>query len=140
MKYIEEDSPVGMIYMDLNKTFDKVPHGRLCQSFQSPRQSGKLDPTLTYLQRVMAKGCLCDFNPLTNGIPQGSTLTTMLFAMYVEGLIGKFVGDTKISGKNQTVGGIERIEHHPWRQRDSRCYRPRPCIGTDKIVGIIDSR
>ena len=100
--------PVDIIYLDLEKAFDKVPHGRLIQQLKRYGIEGSLlmwieDFLSNRKQSVKVNGKTSDEQDVTSGVPQGSVLGPVLFLIYVSdisGLVNNFVSlfadDTKL--------------------------------------------
>ena len=124
MKLIEEGKPVDVIYLDLQKAFDKVPHRRLINKLQGYGISGKL---LTWIedfltgrsQFVNVAGEYSANSRVTSGVPQGSVLGPTLFIYFindmpntVDSLIKIFADDTKI------YEGLPATNQSPTLQKD----------------------
>ena len=101
---------VDIIYLDLSKAFDKVPHSLLLLKLNSYGISGSLLSWFSsYLtdryQRVVLDGVYSDWLLITSGVPQGSILGPLLFLVYVNDLpsyinsqstIALFADDSKL--------------------------------------------
>ena len=114
---------IEVIYFDLMKAFDKVPHLSLIskliaygidmnttnwvKSFLSNRR-----------QRVVVKEERSDWQNVTSGVPQGSILGPLLFIMYINDLplttdsqIVLFADDTKLFNRIDNIEDQEMIQH-----------------------------
>ena len=108
MKLVEEGKPVDVIYLDLQKAFDKVPHKRLITKLQGYGIGGRLlnwiENFLTERsQYVNVAGAYSVNSDVTSGVPQGSVLGPTLFIYFindmpnvVNSMIKIFAHDTKI--------------------------------------------
>ena len=84
---LESGNSVDVIYLDLRKTFDCVPHRRLLSKLQSYGVTGKLldwikDFLTNRKQGVCIRGSFSDWVNITSGVPQESVLGPTLFIMY----------------------------------------------------------
>ena len=97
-----------MVFLDLAKAFDKVPHKRLLEKLKKHDISGNIlnvieDWLKDRRQRVCIKGRWSGWIRVWSGVPQGSGLGPVLFLMFINDLdqgiasnILKFADDTKI--------------------------------------------
>ena len=115
-KWVDDGSPVDVIYLDFQKAFDKVPHQRLILKLKSHGMGNSIinwiEQWLTdRRQRVVIDGEVSSWKSVLSGVPQGSVLGPILFLVYVndleEGVIGKilkFADDTKLFTKTKEIG------------------------------------
>ena len=110
-KWVDEGSPVDVIYFDFQKAFDKVPHQRLILKLKSHGMGNSIinwiEQWLTdRKQRGVVDGEVSRWKSVLSGVPQGSVLGPILFLVYIndleEGVTGsilKFADDTKLFRK-----------------------------------------
>ena len=84
-------SQFSIIYTDMSKAFDKIPHRYLIAKLDAYGFRGTvLELLSSYLkdrtQRVSVKGVLSDPMKVTSGTPQGGVLSGILFALFVDDL------------------------------------------------------
>ena len=121
----ERDGWVDCIYLDLKKAFDKVPHKRLLWKLETigGLKGGMLKWFEDFLKnrqmRTLVKGKKSAWKQVTSGVPQGSVLAPVMFAVYVndmvEGIgsyVSLFADDAKLLRK------IERDEDCVALQQD----------------------
>ena len=114
-KWVDEGSPVDVIYLDFQKAFDKVPHQRLILKLKSRGMgNGIINWIKQWLtdrkQRVVVDGEISSWKSVLSGVPQGSVLGPILFLVYIndleEGVTGsilKFADDTKLLRKTKEI-------------------------------------
>ena len=107
---------MDVVYLDLAKAFDSVPHNRLLVKLQSYGIIGSLllwieSFLLGHQQRVMTAGIGSDWAAVLSGVPQGSVLGPVLFICYINDMpntvssfIHMYADDTKVS---REVGSIQ---------------------------------
>ena len=100
--------PTDVIFLDLAKAFDSVPHEWLLLKLKSNGIDGSLLNWLRYFlvgrkQRVVVRGSCSDWSRVTSGTPQGTILGPLLFLLYINDItecisstVKLYADDTKI--------------------------------------------
>ena len=76
-KWVDDGSPIDVIYLDIQKTFDKVPHQRLMLKLKSHGKgngiSNWIEQCLTdRRQTIIVDGEVSSCKSMLSGVPQGS--------------------------------------------------------------------
>ena len=136
-KWVDDGSPVDVIYLDFQKAFDKVPHQRLILKLKSHGMGTSIinwiEQRLTdRRQRVVVDGEVSSWKSVLSGVPQGSVLGPILCLVYIddleEGVTGnilKFADDTKLFRKTKEIGDKQKLQDDIdklVRWSDGRCY------------------
>ena len=108
IKWVDDGSPVDVVYLDFQKAFDKVSHQRLLLKLKAHGIGNEvinwIGKWLTHRrQRVIVDGEISNWKSVLSGVPQGSVLGPILFLIYINDLeddisskVLKFADDTKV--------------------------------------------
>ena len=118
---LDDGYSVDIIYLDLQKAFDKVPHDKLIGKIGGLGINEKIVEWIENwledrMQRVGINGVFSEWAKVESGVPQGSILGPLLFNIFIVDInkklkneIIKFADDTKLWGKADTSEDIEGI-------------------------------
>jgi hypothetical protein len=115
--------PTLAVYVDLSKAYDTVSHHKLFHKLEHIFHftPGTLDFFKSYFtdrrQSTHTQHAQSDFKTITHGIPQGSTLSTTLFLLYINNIISAvpkstvftYADDTTLVITAPTVPALEKL-------------------------------
>ncbi len=140
---------IGVLLIDLSKAFDNVNHAMLISDLE---QIGCSPSTLSFftsyltgrMQRVSSRDHATDWRHVTKGVPQGSSISPILFNIYMRNLpksvsdpIYQFADDITNSTAADNIDEIKNKLAENFHSIKSFCKTRELNINTDKTKCIL---
>ena len=110
-KGLDDNKVVSMVFLDASKAFDRDWHkGLLFKLKQLGICQSILNWFSSYLsgrsQRVIVDGCASSWEPVENGVPQGSILGPLLFLVYTNDIVDNIENDINLYADDTSLLSI----------------------------------
>ena len=108
---IDEDLETSAVFLDISKAFDKVWHGSLLYKLKQNCISGNILNIITDIlnlrnQRVVLNGQHSTWVKIEAGVPQGSTLGSLFFLIYINDLSHDLNSNPKLIADDTSLFSI----------------------------------
>ena len=138
---MENRKSVDVLFLDISKPFDKVPHAYLLEKLRIVGIDGSLlswlrDYLTNRRQRCIVEGCVSGWLPVTSGVPQGTILGPLLFLLYIAdnftSKVGVFADDCVLFREVQTREDQLKLHNDltkliMWSNRWQMTFSPEKC-------------
>jgi hypothetical protein len=143
---LDSGDVADIVYLDFAKAFDTVPHERLKKKLKAHGLSGSLFKWIAAWlserkQRVVLNGKESTWEEVLSGVPQGSVLGPLLFAIFINDLdvavsvletLIKFADDTKVarvirsdSDRDELQAALDRLVK--WTEKWGMLFNVKKC-------------
>ena len=113
-KSLDEKKPVGMVILDFNKAFDKVPRKRLIHKLKYCGITGSISSWIeSFLtertQQVVIKGSASIQIQVTSGVPQGTVMGPLFFLLYTNDIPNNLTSNVRLFADDNQLNHTMRL-------------------------------